>query len=80
MISSIIVVNDDKTVIEDDFQESRIYATLHALCLHSLVKHFSSYTYYQSACLFFFFKGRTLVALKMYRKVTAIVDRAKKYR
>ena len=34
---STLALNDDKPELEDDFQESRVYATLHALCLHSLV-------------------------------------------
>ncbi|CAF1107308.1 unnamed protein product [Adineta steineri] len=33
---STLMLNDDKTELDDDFQESRVYATLHALCLHSL--------------------------------------------
>jgi Co/Zn/Cd efflux system component len=36
-LSSTVVLNDGETILEDDFQESRVYATLHALCLHSLV-------------------------------------------
>lgn len=36
-LSSTVVLNDGETVLGDDFQESRVYATLHALCLHSLV-------------------------------------------
>jgi hypothetical protein len=35
--SSMVNLNDDKNVFDDEFQESRVYATLHALCLHSLV-------------------------------------------
>ncbi|CAF0843020.1 unnamed protein product [Rotaria sp. Silwood1] len=35
-ISSTLIFNEDQPVFEDDFQESRVYATLHALCLHSL--------------------------------------------
>lgn len=30
--------HEDKLNFEDEFEESRVYATLHALCLHSLVK------------------------------------------
>ena len=33
-------LNEDHTAFDDQFQESRVYATLHALCLHSLVKRF----------------------------------------
>jgi hypothetical protein len=36
-ISSKLILNEDKTELDDEFQESRVYATLHALCLHSLV-------------------------------------------
>lgn len=36
-VSSMLVINDDKVVLDDEFEESRVYATLHALCLHSLV-------------------------------------------
>ena len=36
-LSSTVVLNEGETILEDDFQESRVYATLHALCLHSLV-------------------------------------------
>jgi hypothetical protein len=37
IMSSTIELNEDKTGLEDHFEESRVYATLHALCLHSLV-------------------------------------------
>ena len=37
-LSSTVVLNDGETILEDDFQESRVYATLHALSLHSLVR------------------------------------------
>jgi Co/Zn/Cd efflux system component len=40
MVSSMLVLNEDKIELDDDFQESRVYATLHALCLHSLVNMF----------------------------------------
>ena len=43
MVSSIINLNEDKNVLEDDFQETRVYATLHALCLHSLVNKIFSF-------------------------------------
>ncbi|CAF2714857.1 unnamed protein product [Rotaria sp. Silwood2] len=36
IISSISFLNHDDSVLEDEFQKSRVYATLHALCLHSL--------------------------------------------
>ncbi len=37
IVSTVSNVIEDKTDLEDHFQESRVYATLHALCLHSLV-------------------------------------------
>jgi hypothetical protein len=37
MVSSVSNFNEDKTGLDDGFQETRVYATLHALCLHSLV-------------------------------------------
>jgi hypothetical protein len=43
--SSTINLNDEKNVFNDEFQESRVYATLHALCLHSLVNLVSIITY-----------------------------------
>ncbi|CAF1215944.1 unnamed protein product [Rotaria sp. Silwood1] len=36
IISSISFLHQDDSVLEDEFQKSRVYATLHALCLHSL--------------------------------------------
>ncbi len=36
-VSSTLVLNEDKGELDDPFQETRVYATLHALCLHSLV-------------------------------------------
>lgn len=36
-ISSTLVPLEDKSTFENDFQESGVYATLHALCLHSFV-------------------------------------------
>ncbi|CAF0758266.1 unnamed protein product [Rotaria sordida] len=38
-VSSTFILNEDELVLEDDFQESRVYATLHALCLHSLISN-----------------------------------------
>ncbi|CAF3287704.1 unnamed protein product [Rotaria socialis] len=35
-VPSTLVLEEDKIVLENDFEESRVYATLHALCLHSL--------------------------------------------
>ncbi len=42
--SSIMNLNEEKNVFDDEFQESRVYATLHALCLHSLVNIFSLFS------------------------------------
>jgi hypothetical protein len=40
IMSSTFTLNQNDPVLEDEFQKSRVYATLHALCLHSLVnKH-----------------------------------------
>jgi len=44
-ISSILILNEDKTELDDEFQESRVYATLHALCLHSLVNNITFQIY-----------------------------------
>ena len=41
ILSTTLVLEDGQTVLADEFQESRVYATLHALCLHSLVNIFS---------------------------------------
>lgn len=35
--SSTFALNQDDTILEDEFQKSRVFATLHALSLHSLV-------------------------------------------
>lgn len=40
MIETTIILNDNKRELDEEFQESRVYATLHALCLHSLVSFF----------------------------------------
>lgn len=37
-LSTTSIDQDVRTAFDDEFQESRVYATLHALCLHSLVK------------------------------------------
>jgi len=37
MMSSTFTLNQTDSVLDDEFQKSRVYATLHALCLHSLV-------------------------------------------
>jgi hypothetical protein len=37
MVYSTLILNTDKSELDNDFQESTVYATLHALCLHSLV-------------------------------------------
>jgi Co/Zn/Cd efflux system component len=37
MMSSTFALNQDYAALDDEFQKSRVYATLHALCLHSLV-------------------------------------------
>jgi hypothetical protein len=37
VMSSTFALNQDDVVLDDEFQKSRVYATLHALCLHSLV-------------------------------------------
>jgi len=37
MVYSTLILNTDKIELDNDFQESTVYATLHALCLHSLV-------------------------------------------
>jgi Co/Zn/Cd efflux system component len=42
MLSSKLILNQDKIELDDGFQDSRVYATLHALCLHSLVNIFIS--------------------------------------
>lgn len=38
MTSSTFVLDENQPEIDEEFQESRVFATLHALCLHSLVK------------------------------------------
>lgn len=40
VLSTTVVLENGHTVLADDFQESRVFATLHALCLHSLVNIF----------------------------------------
>lgn len=40
VVSSTFGLNQDESVLEDEFQKSRVYATLHALGLHSLVNSF----------------------------------------
>ena len=37
VMSSTFILNEDETILDDEFQNSRIFATLHALSLHSLV-------------------------------------------
>jgi hypothetical protein len=43
MISSTTVLEQDENDLDDEFRESRIFATLHALCLHSLVSSIVQY-------------------------------------
>ena len=38
IMSSTFALNQDDAVLEDEFQKSRVFATLHALSLHSLVR------------------------------------------
>jgi hypothetical protein len=37
VMSSTFALNQDDSILEDEFQKSRVFATLHALSLHSLV-------------------------------------------
>ena len=42
IMSSTFTLNQDTFALDDEFQKSRVYATLHALCLHSLVNMHSA--------------------------------------
>jgi len=53
IMSSTFALNQDDSALDDEFQKSRVYATLHALCLHSLVNIYMRYRKKKETRMFF---------------------------